>query len=89
MNQRLDLILVGMAAMAAAQLHWRFLPEKAFQVVLGLAVVVYLWLLVVGHRKPVEEHLESSGLMRWLPVVALLLFVLYIVLRFMWLAAGG
>lgn len=88
MNQRLDLILVAMAGMAAAQLQWRFMPEKAFQVLLGLAVVVYLWLLVTGYRKPVEEHDETKGAMRWLPVTALLLFALYIVLRFMWFAAG-
>lgn len=88
MNQRLDLILVGMAIMAAAQLQWRFMPEKPFQALLGVAVVVYLWQLVVGYRKPEEVQAEPSGPMRWIPVAVLVLFALYIVLRFMWFAAG-
>lgn len=88
MNQRLDLLLVGIAAMAAAQLHWRFMPERAFQALLGVAVVGYLWVLVTGNRRP-EEHDEPRGLMKWLPGLALLAFAVYIVLRFMWFAAGS
>ena len=89
MGARLDMILVGLAALFAAQLQWRFLPERAFQVVVLLGAAGYLWQLVLAYRRSPQELLEERpGASRWIAVAALVLFVLYVALRFMWAAAG-
>ena len=89
MGARLDMILVGLAALFAAQLQWRFIPERAFQVVVLLGAAFYLWQLVLAYRRSAQELLEEKpGPSRWIAVAALALFVLYVALRFMWTAAG-
>lgn len=89
MTKTLDMLAVLLVVLFFLQLQWHPLPERAFQVLAGLVVAAYLWVLVAGYRRhPQGESAEPQGSGRWVLVGALTLFVLYVALRFMWAAAG-